>query len=67
MAASQIGKVTAPSGKVYEVRWDASSKDLYIKYTGSLMPMSEGASTHIGRASTATEAMTKAEAAVYNK
>lgn len=67
MATQVIGKVKSPSGKTYEVKWDATSKDLYIKYTGGLTPLSGGSATNIGRASTAQEAIIKAEGAVYNK
>ena len=41
MSALVIGKVKTPGGKVYEVKWDASSKDLYVKSSG-------GAATNIG-------------------
>ena len=67
MASSNIGKVESGSGKSYEVWWDSASKDAYVKYTGTLMPLSEGAKTRIGTASSAGEAMTKAEASLYNK
>lgn len=58
MAAEIIGRVKSGSGKSYEVKWDHSSHDVYISYAGW---------THVGRASSAGEAMRKAEAFVYNK
>lgn len=59
MAATVIGRVKAgKSGKSHDVKWDASSKDAYVVY---------GVATSIGKASSASEAMTKAEAWLYNK
>jgi hypothetical protein len=58
MAAIIIGRVKSGSGKSYEVKWEQSSKDVYVAYAGW---------THVGEASSASEAMNKAEAYVYNK
>ena len=58
MAAIEIGRVKAPSGKSYGVKWDQSSKDVYVSHAGW---------TRIGTASSANEAMVKAEAWLYNK
>ena len=55
MSAIVLGIIKAPSGKSYEVKWDASSHDLYV------------AGHHIGKAYSPTEAMQRAEAWVYNK
>jgi len=58
MSAIIIGRVKSGSGKSYEVKWDQSNKEVYVSYSGW---------KHIGEASTASEAMNKAEAFLYNK
>ncbi|HOD18560.1 MAG TPA: hypothetical protein PKJ14_08015 [Candidatus Cloacimonadota bacterium] len=58
MAAVIIGKVKSGSHREYEVKWDQSSKDVYVNCAGW---------THVGKATSASEAMTKAEAWLYNK
>ena len=58
MAAQVIGRVTSGSGKSYEVKWDSVSKDVYVSYAGW---------TGCGKAQSAGDAMSKAEAYVYNK
>ena len=59
MAAKIIGRVkSGKSNKSYEVKWDPSSKDLYISYAGW---------TRVGEASAASDAMNKAEAWLYDK
>jgi len=58
MSAVIIGKVKSGSGKTYEVKWDQSSKDVYVSAAGW---------SYIGKASSANEAMTKAEAWLYNR
>ncbi|SLM28723.1 conserved hypothetical protein [Desulfamplus magnetovallimortis] len=58
MAATVIGRVKAGSGKSYEVKWDQSNRDIYVSYAGW---------SHVGKASSASEAMNKAEAYLYNK
>ena len=58
MAAEVIGSVKAGSGKSYQVKWDSTSKDVYVSYAGW---------ASCGKASSAGDAMNKAEAYVYNK
>jgi hypothetical protein len=58
MAETKLGKIKAGSGKSFEVKWDSSSKVIYVNNYGW---------TNIGKASSAGEAMTKAEAWGYNK
>jgi len=58
MPAIVIGTVKSGSGKTYEVKWDQMSKDVYVSWGGW---------AHVGKASTANEAMIKAEAWLYNK
>lgn len=58
MSGTIIGRVKSGSGKSYEVRWDAVSKEVYVSVAGW---------TYVGEAKSASEAMTLAEAFVYNK
>jgi hypothetical protein len=59
MAATVIGRVkSGRTNKSYEVKWDSSSKDVYVSYAGW---------THVGEASSASDAMNKAEAWLYDK
>ena len=58
MATEIIGRVKSGSGKSYEVKWDPSGRDVYVGYAGW---------TACGRASSAAEAMRKAEAYLYDK
>jgi len=59
MSATVIGRVEArKSGKSYEVKWDQSSRDVYVSYGGW---------TRVGEASSAADAMNRAEAWLYNK
>lgn len=59
MATQILGRVKAGnSGKTFEVKWDQSSKDVYVSWAGW---------SHVGKASSANEAMNKAEAWLYNK
>jgi hypothetical protein len=58
MGTQSIGKVQSPSAKNYEVKWDPVSKDVYVSWGGW---------SKIGKASSASEAMNKAEAWLYNK
>lgn len=59
MSAQVLGQVKAgKSGKSIEVKWDQSSKDVYVAWAGW---------SHVGKASSASEAMNKAEAWLYNK
>ena len=58
MAATVIGRVRSGKGKTYEVKWDSANKDVYVAYAGW---------THVGKASSAGDAMKKSEAYLYNK
>lgn len=58
MSATVIGRVKSQEGKSYEVKWDMASKDVYVSWGGW---------SHVGTASTALEAMAKAEAWLYGK
>lgn len=58
MTARIIGRVKSGSGKSYEVKWDKSNKSVYVSWGGW---------TGVGKAQSANEAMTKAEAYVHNK
>jgi len=58
MSASVIGRVKSGKGKMYEVKWDEASKDVYVSYAGW---------SNAGKAYSASEAMRKAEAFLYNK
>lgn len=58
MATQVIGRVKSGSGKSYEVKWDPSSRDVYVSWAGW---------THCGKAGSAGDAMRRAEAFVYNK
>lgn len=58
MATTVIGRVKSGKGKSYEVKWDQSGKVVYVNNYGW---------TNVGKASSASEAMTKAEAWLYNK
>lgn len=59
MSTEKIGRVK--SGRTrdsFEVKWDQASGDVYVSWAGW---------THVGKASSAREAMNKAEAYLYNK
>jgi len=58
MGAPVIGKVKSGKGKSYEVKWDQSSKDVYVSWAGW---------SRVGKANSANEAMTKVEAWLYDK
>lgn len=58
MAADVIGRVKSGKLNSYEVKWDSYSHDVYVAYAGW---------THVGKASSAREAMNKAEAWLYDK
>ena len=58
MAATVIGRVKSGKGKSYEVKWDQASRDVYVSYAGW---------SDAGKASSANEAMNKAEAYLYDK
>ena len=60
MSAIVIGRVKGgSSGKSFEVKWDQGDRNVYVVIGGG--------TTKIGQASSASEAMTKAEAWLYNK
>lgn len=58
MSATIIGRVKSGKGKSYEVKWDQSNQYVYVGYAGW---------TSCGKAYSASEAMNKAEAYLYNK
>jgi hypothetical protein len=58
MAAQILGRVNSSKGKSYEVKWDSSTNDVYVSYSGW---------SHCGTATSAGDAMRKAEAFLYNK
>ncbi|MEK6324567.1 MAG: hypothetical protein AABN33_23240 [Acidobacteriota bacterium] len=58
MAAPTIGTVRSGSGKLFKVAWSSYDKDVYVDWAGW---------TYVGKAYSAKEAMTKAEAWLYNK
>ena len=58
MPATVIGKVKSGKGKTYEVKWNQMSRDVYVSWGGW---------SKVGKASSANEAMNKAEAWLYNK
>lgn len=58
MSAQVIGRVKSGKGKEYEVKWDSLSKDAYVSYAGW---------SSLGKATSAADAMNKAEAYLYNK
>jgi len=59
MASEKIGSVkSGKSRKSFDVKWDQSSRDVYVSWAGW---------TNVGKASSAREAMTKAEAYLYSK
>ncbi len=58
MSAQVIGSTKSSSGKLYQVKWDSSSHEVYVSYAGW---------SYCGKASSAGDAMRMAEAYVYNK
>lgn len=58
MSTTIIGRVKSGKGKSYEVKWDQSSRYVYVSWGGW---------SHVGKASSAGDAMNKAEAWLYNK
>jgi len=58
VATIKLGRVKASSGQSYEVKWNQGDKNVYVAWGGW---------TKIGKAYSANEAMTKAEAWLYNK
>ena len=59
MSAQKIGRVkSGKSRKSYEVKWDSGTKQVYVSYAGW---------TNCGSASSASDAMRRAEAFLYAK
>jgi hypothetical protein len=58
MSAQEIGTVKSGSGKTYYVKWDSASHDVYVSYAGW---------SSCGKASSAGDAMNRAEAFLHNK
>jgi hypothetical protein len=58
MSAQEIGTVKSGKGKTYQVKWDSSSGEVYVSYAGW---------SSCGKATSAGDAMRRAEAYVYNK
>lgn len=54
----KIGYVKTRKGTSIGVHWDSHSKEVYVEYAGR---------SYVGHANSASEAMTKAEAWLYNK
>lgn len=63
MASQEIGRVKSGSGKSYVVWWDSSSGDVYVGSHGWI----GDSKRHVGKASSAGDAMRRAEASVYNR
>ncbi len=55
MTAINLGRVKSPKGNSYEVKWDPQTHTIYVGVWTA------------GQATSATEAMAKAEAYVYNR
>ena len=58
MSATIIGRVKSGSGKTYQVKWNSTSREVYVSCAGW---------SYAGKASSAADAMRVAEAYVYNK
>ncbi len=58
MSAQEIGTVKSGKGKTYQVEWDSASGEVYVSYAGG---------SSCGKATSAGDAMRRAEAYVYNK
>lgn len=58
MSANVIGRVKSGAGKSFEVKWDSSSGEVYVSYAGW---------SFCGKASSAGDAMRRAEAYLYDK
>lgn len=59
MSVQKLGDVkSGKSGKSFEVKWNPISKDVYVAWGGW---------TNVGKAYSASEAMNRAEAWLYNK
>jgi len=63
MSSQKLG--TVKSGKTrrsFEIKWNPSSHEVYVAYGGWTYTW-----TYVGKAYSATEAMNRAEAWLYNK
>jgi hypothetical protein len=58
MSAAVIGRVKSGKGASYEVKWNSGSGEVYVSYAGW---------SKAGTASSAGDAMRKAEAYLYDK
>lgn len=59
MSTLEIGTVKAPSGKSFKVKWNQRpGGEIYVSYAGW---------SGVGKANSASEAMAKAEAWLYDK
>ena len=58
MSSQIIGSVKSASGNKYDVKWDSQSKDVFVSYGGW---------ANCGKATSAPNAMNKAEAYLHNK
>jgi hypothetical protein len=66
MEPKAIEKIVAGNGRIFEVRWDATTNEVFAIDCGpAWSPISDGAITHVGYASSETEAVRRSEAAVY--
>jgi hypothetical protein len=61
MGREVIGRVKSGSGKSWDVKWDQKDSEVWVQASGWTSP------ERAGRASSAGEAMRKAEAYLYNK
>jgi len=63
---AQTHRIVASNGHVYEVHWTPDDEEVEMVHCGpSWAPATNGATTHVGRASTMAEAIQKCEAAAY--
>jgi hypothetical protein len=64
--AEAIDKIVASNGRIYEVRWDSTTGEVCVVDRGpAWSPLEDGATSHVGYASSESEAMEKAKAATY--
>lgn len=66
MTEIESEKIFANNGHVYEVRWNCDDKEVHMLDCGpTWAPVSDGATIHVGQASTMVEAVSKCEAEAY--
>ena len=58
MSSQEIGTVKSGKGVIYYVKWDSSSHEVYVSYAGW---------SNCGQASSAGDAMRRAEAYLHDK